>query len=259
MNYKQTFTLTFGDVAENHYGMQKIGQLSNQGFTLENLHQVRQYFDNLNIETRLIHLNQYLSNDIQTEDAYVLIIKNGINCLLNDNDGACKLYAEQDALEKDTKALMRGRVVNKRARYNLCFAEESQEPDYENGKGTIISFQQVPLLNELRNKFGSIIPEANDLQVEGNYYYNLKDCGIGFHGDTERRKVIGVRLGATIPLVYAWYHRHEPVTEVINTDELKLENGDIYFMSEKATGFDWKRSSKYTLRHAAGSKKYISI
>jgi hypothetical protein len=30
-------------------------------------------------------------------------------------------------------------------------------------------------------------------------------------------------------------------------------------MSEKTTGFDWKSSSKYTLRHAAGSDKYVSI
>ena len=29
-------------------------------------------------------------------------------------------------------------------------------------------------------------------------------------------------------------------------------------MSEKATGNDWKKKNIYTLRHAAGSKKYIS-
>jgi hypothetical protein len=30
-------------------------------------------------------------------------------------------------------------------------------------------------------------------------------------------------------------------------------------MSEKSTGFDWKKRSKYTLRHAAGCKKYLTI
>jgi len=30
----KTFSLTFGDVAENHKGMQKIGTLSNLGFNL---------------------------------------------------------------------------------------------------------------------------------------------------------------------------------------------------------------------------------
>jgi hypothetical protein len=30
-------------------------------------------------------------------------------------------------------------------------------------------------------------------------------------------------------------------------------------MSEKATGFDWKSKSKYTLRHAAGCEKYTNV
>ena len=30
-------------------------------------------------------------------------------------------------------------------------------------------------------------------------------------------------------------------------------------MSEKAVGYDWKRSSIYTLRHAAGTSKYTSL
>jgi hypothetical protein len=259
MAYTQTFTLTFGDVAENHKGMQQIGNLSDHGFNKQNLDQVKEYFDNLNVETKMIHLNEYLLDDVDVDDAYVLVVKNGVNCLLNDNNGANNLYEEQDLLNKDKKAFMYGRVVNKHARHNLCFAEENQEPDYENGKGRVIAFNEVPLLQELRQKFGEILEEASNLQVEGNYYYDLNKCGIGFHGDAERRKVIGVRLGATIPLVYVWYYNCEPVSEIINTEELKLEHGDIYFMSEKATGFDWKKKIRYTLRHAAGAEKYITI
>jgi len=44
-----------------------------------------------------------------------------------------------------------------------------------------------------------------------------------------------------------------------SSSELKLEHGDIYFMSEKATGFDWKNRKIVTLRHAAGASKYISL
>ena len=39
--------------------------------------------------------------------------------------------------------------------------------------------------------------------------------------------------------------------------ELNLNHGDIYIMSEKAVGYDWKMSSIYTLRHAAGSKSFL--
>lgn len=32
-DYKNTITITFGDQAENHVGMQKIGKMANEGFT----------------------------------------------------------------------------------------------------------------------------------------------------------------------------------------------------------------------------------
>ena len=37
MSFTKTFTITFGDVAENHKGMQKIGTLSDVGFNLNDL------------------------------------------------------------------------------------------------------------------------------------------------------------------------------------------------------------------------------
>ena len=92
-------TLTFGDVAENHVGMQKIGNLAEQGFTIQHLLHVKEYFDALNVETKIIHLN---TPGIKADDAYVLIIKNGVNSLLNDPNGANHLFDEQNLLEKDT-------------------------------------------------------------------------------------------------------------------------------------------------------------
>jgi len=38
-----------------------------------------------------------------------------------------------------------------------------------------------------------------------------------------------------------------------------LNGGDIYLMSEKAVGTDWKRKKVYTLRHATGCDKYTTI
>ena len=159
-------------------------------------------------------------------------------------------------LEKDTKAFMYGRVVNKHARHNLCFGETHQEPNYEKGEGTIYAFNEVPLLSQIRAKLGEVMGECGtNLQAEGNYYYDLKKCGIGYHGDTERKKVIALRLGASIPLSYRWYIMNK--NDGTQMDIKDLDHGDLYIMSEKATGFDWKSSSKYTLRHAAGSDKFI--
>ena len=59
----------------------------------------------------------------------------------------------------------------------------------------------------------------------------INKCGIGWHGDGERRKVIGVRLGETIPLAYLWYKNNKPLGKKI---VINLNHGDLYIMSEKA-------------------------
>lgn len=38
-----------------------------------------------------------------------------------------------------------------------------------------------------------------------------------------------------------------------------VDGGDIYVMSEKAVGTDWKKKNLYTLRHATGCSKFTTI
>jgi hypothetical protein len=260
MSSTKTFSLTFGDVAENHKGMQKIGNLSDHGFNLDDLTNIKSIFEEKGCKCQLISLHLLLEDKKIQENnlAYVLVVKNAVNTLLDDKNGNNLLFEEQDVLEKDTKAFMYGRVVNKHARHNLCFSEEHQEPNYEEGKGRVYAFNEVPLLNQIRGKLGEFLGEKGvNLQAEGNYYYDINKCGIGFHGDSERKKVVAIRLGATIPLCYTWYHNNENISSVVRINH--IEHGDMYIMSEKATGFDWKSRTKYTLRHAAGCDKFISV
>jgi hypothetical protein len=259
MSDSKTFSLTFGDVAENHKGMQKIGTLSNSGFNLNDMNKMKEWFEAKGCKCNIINLHWLLDENLQKENqAYLLTVKNAVNALLDDENGKDALFKEQDELKKDIKAFMYGKVVNKRARHNLCFGEAHQAPNYEEGMGTVYAFDEVPLLKKIRCGLGEISGEkGTNLQAEGNYYYDVKKCGIGFHGDTERKKVIAFRLGAKIPLCYAWYHDNEVISDVITIDN--LEHGDMYVMSEKTTGFDWKSKTKYTLRHAAGCEKYTTI
>jgi alkylated DNA repair dioxygenase AlkB len=249
----QTITITFGDVAENHVRMQQIGQLAEEGFDLDDLMKAKNWFEEHEVKTRLIHLNKLLDAETEADDAYILIIRKGLNELCDPDD----FFDEQINLRWDKKALMYGRVVNKSARYNLCYAKESQKPDYENGKGRIISYEKVPLLYKVKKSLKNIIgSKAKYLQAEGNYYYDIDKCGIGFHGDTERRLVIGIRVGATTPLVYQWFYLGKTIGE---RKTIQLNHGDIYIMSEKAVGHDWKKKVIPTLRHAAGSDKFITL
>ncbi len=258
--HSKTFSLTFGDVAENHKGMQKIGKFSDKGFDYADLERASIWFNENGAKTEMIDLRTYLPTDECEKseyEAHILLVKGGVNAIFGKADAADKLFAEQDALEKDTKALMYGRVVNKHARHNLCFSESHQEPDYEKGEGRIYAFDEVSMLKKMREVLGEVIGDKGvNLQAEGNYYYDLKKCGIGYHGDAERKKVLAVRLGAKIPLTYIWYKNGKRISEKITIDN--LEHGDIYIMSEKTTGYDWKKRSICTLRHAAGCDKFTN-
>lgn len=261
---KSTITLTFGDRAENHVGMQQIGKMVSigRGFHLSDLKQISTTFESIGNKTELFDLG--LLSDIDDyilAEAYVLVIRNGINAIYEDlkldtekyNSNA--LFNEQASLDIDKKTLLYGRIVNKHARWNLCFDEKAQEPDYQNSKGRIISFENIPLTNTIIQSFPTYFGQkAVHLKGEGNYYYDIKKCGIGFHGDSERRKVIAIRLGQPLDIHFQWFFKNHEIGKRIM---IPLEHGDIYLMSEKAVGTDWKEKLFPTLRHATGAKKYI--
>lgn len=247
-----TITITFGGQVENHVGMQKIGKISEHGLDLNDLKNAKKIFENAGYKCDIIHLNKLLDNVEDAHDAYVLFVKNGTQFFIQDNKIE-DLYNEQKELCWDKKAYMYGRVVNKKARYNLCYDDKGQEPDYENKRGRVVSFDKIPLTQKLQkgleNVFGN---KAKDLKAEGNYYY-IPDCGIGWHGDAERRIVIASRLGDDASICYQWFKNSKKVGEKFS---INVSGGDLYAMSEKATGFDWKTKKIFTLRHSAGGKKY---
>lgn len=257
-------TLTFGDVAENHVGMQKHGEKASSGLSVETLERAcgifRERHPGIVCETfDLVALSGIL-HEHSLEPASIIVVRGGVNALLATVGGnANSLLSEQTPLETDKKAFMRGQVKNKLARHNLCFSDVGILPKYESGQGRVIAYSEVPQLDQIRrllpDYFGR---QAEKLQVEGNYYYDTSKCGIGFHGDSERRIVVAVRLGASIPLHYQWFYHSSPIGARIVIHP-PLRHGDIYAMSDAAVGWRWRRSSIPTLRHAAGSPKFLEI
>lgn len=257
-------SLTFGDQAENGPGMEKIGTPGEAGLTEADLRRAMVSLEAAGARCELVDLVtagrvEEFGGDEGPSPAFVLVARGGVDALLGPS-GARDLAAEQESLPArgmppDTKAIFRGVVKNKLARHNLCFWDLPQGPDYEAGKGRIVAFADVPALARLRAgieaHFG---PKARQLPAEGNYYYSPGKCGIGFHGDGERKVVVAARLGAAIPLEYQWYLRSQPIGARVRID---LGPGDVYAMSEKAVGNDWRRPSIPTLRHAAGAPKYL--
>jgi len=254
----ETLTYTFSESVENHTGMQQIGNKADRGFSKEALRDAKKRFEAAGATCRLYCLNDSLPDGTESADtAHVLVVERGLGLLIGEH-GTDSLVDELkgQVAVVDKHAFMKGRVVNKLARWNLCYGDSEQEPDYDNKKGRILAFSNSPVLSSVRDTLSRYLSGARDLYAELNYYYDINKCGIGFHGDTERRKVVGVRVGASMPLHFQWFQRSLPIGERV---VIPLNQGDIYVMSEKAVGTDWQKKTIPTLRHATGCSKFTTI
>jgi hypothetical protein len=241
---KSTITITFSESVENHKGMQIIGKKADKGYSDHDIREYYYKFKNLGYNVEYYDLNQSLKQTTG-EKASLLVVRNFLN---DAND----LFSELSKLNWDSKAFMYGRVVNKKARHNLCFADFDQEADFENKRGTIINFNKLKYLSDVRNNLQNILDDK--LYAEGNLYYDINKCYIGYHGDTERSKVVALRLGENFPLFFRWYQNTEPISQPM---KFNIHSGDVYIMSDLATGNNWKKKSIPTLRHAAGFEKNL--
>lgn len=265
------YTFTFAESAENHVGMQQLGQRAPEGggLQLADLQRAQELALERGEPSEMFRLDELadagrVPSSARLPPAAVLVLRGAAHRLAPPADWRAELQTLRPLF--DRQARMRGRVVNKHARWNLCLADQAQEPDYAAGRGRVVRFADFPLLARLRDWLPSIferpdVPEINlhGLYGEANLYYRA-DCGIGFHGDTERRIVIGARLAdgslaLDMPLHFQWYRDGAPVLARMR---VPLQPGDVYVMSEKAAGGDWKRRSVPTLRHATGAAKYTA-
>lgn len=247
--------ITLGEQSENHVGMKIQGKgLSKNGYSKDDLIKFQKKFEELNCKC------EFLDISYEDNNAYVLIIRDCINKISQINNIKTDLLDEMINLDWDKTYYDRRRqkVLNKRARYNLCFGDKYIAPDMYKGQGTIIDLKTTPILQNWKNKMEEIL-EEDKLECEGNYYYDAKKCYIGYHGDSERKKVVACSL-STDDIVreirWKWFYKSEQITEPFS---VLLNKGDSYIMSEKATGFDWKKRNLYTLRHAAAvpDSKYL--
>jgi len=300
--------ITCGEQSENHAGMKKQGDgLADNGYSVEELLGIKDRFVEMGGIADWYDLKELALSDeeqVNVEDAAVLVLRCGVDILLR-NAFICKIKemgenrwskAECDLVEKQlcdsetsvgAKSILkeltsfewdktyydtrRSKWLNKRARFNVCFGPESKPLDKEEKSGTIIGYNQVPTMAIWKSELEKIIGDKK-LEAEGNLYQDAKKQGIGFHGDGERKKVAAGSFcddDVLREINWNWYIKGRPFGKRI---KIQLRNGDCYIMSEKASGFDWKKKVKIieledeiikidlaTLRHAAGveGSKYL--
>ncbi len=232
------------------------------GMTADDMMQLHAKLTALGFAAKLVPLNPFTmfgapvhAGDRGLPYASLLIVYRGIDKILEPlGKSADDMYAEQIALPADKHVNIDGRVVEKRARWNLCFDHREQEPDYEAARGRIVPWSSVPCTDAVRRFLAGLHPKMENLVGEGNYYYNPRKCGIGPHGDSERQIVVGARLGVPFPLEFQWHHYGKPMYASMN---FELSHGDLYISSDKAVGHDWLTSKEPTLRHWACGPAFL--
>ena len=286
----ERMSLTCAPGGENHAGMEIIGRMpvKGEGFKATDMEGLGPYFKNLGFDSSVLNLNNLSGQNTimglgSDDQARVLLLRRWIQAtfevttvqdiykeLIADTWDAEYLDKNKYRIEivDGVETKVRGKRINKRARTNLCYvAGREQDPDVWKGKGRIVDLKKKIALNQAVDRLRGMI-EAGLIEigsktkveinvVEGNRYYNLKTTGIGFHGDTERVVVICISIGCdNYPMRWQWFKDGMPLGNPI---DITLNCGDVYIMSEKAVGADWKLRSIYTLRHAAGAKKYTGL
>lgn len=257
-------SVTFADRGENEPGMQILGKSTNRVVTVDMLKAMKMQFElgerdgvcQLGV-AEMYELNDKLGKDPPpTDRAAVLVLRNFADVVMGEGTKERLMHeieSMRQAGKTDTQALMRGAVKNKNARHNNVIAWTRQEPDISKGKGTVVHFEDYPSLKKLHAILACWQQQDQPLIAELNYYFDVKTCGIGFHGDRERSLVAGLRLGKAteqMPLMFQGYHYGAPIGEMTT---IPMNHGDVYFMSHKAIGSDWLCQSRVTWRHAAGS------
>ena len=258
---KESWSITICESGENHTGMEILGKKASEGMSCELLKEAKTkaeadgyvctYFD-----LKELGLSEEKERYERADEAGVLIIRDVLGKFGATKEGLMKEMKNIDC-DKKYYDVRRSKVLNKNARHNVCFDYRDQEPDIANKKGRIVNINSLKNLKSvISNLYLYFGDEAKGLIAELNHYYDVNKCGIGFHGDTERRKVICVRLGESFPLHYYWYENSKRVGQRITLPQ--LNEGDMYIMSDKAVGYDWKlrKNNRLTLRHSAGCAKF---
>ena len=203
---KETFTYTFSEAVENHVGMKPVGQRASRGFTFGELQAAQEAAGGKGCATELIDLQAKLPVELRTKDngAWILICRRLAPALVDEK----LLRKEVDDTKAivDKQAWMKGRVVEKHARWNLCFAETAQEPAYAEKKGRVVPFAEVPVLARFRDRLPEIFGSpAHKLLANLNHYYDVKNTGISYHGSPPSRLVC-------TPLIHPvhWQRRRTP-------------------------------------------------
>ena len=135
-----------------------------------------------------------------------------------------------------------------------------------------MSFAEVPELKNVRDSLASLLgtdkAPTKGWVAEGNHYFLTKtktkkgkaimQSGIGWHTDSERTMVVGVRFGKPFLLAFQKFSKFSLGKAMGEPLKINLGHGDVYVMSEAAVRGN-SGNKEYVIKHCAGNKECIGF
>ena len=224
---------TLSPTAEHHAGMQISGNPDHVPIPASTASSVASWFESQGYIAMNVDLSDATGVPV---DGGVLHVKNGASRLCDVN----RMWATFIGLPKDTQYLDRGgKIRNKHKRSNVNVGEHAESADIASGVGTTVAFSSAPEVSKLLRGLTQFGGGLEQIEVaEGNFYHTPVQCGIGLHGDSERKFAVGVSMGSTRYLEFQSFVHGFPSGPAVR---LTLEHGDLYIMYGKGCGYDWDR------------------
>lgn len=252
--------LMFCDIASHGEGMQKIGTICDSGFTNEHL---LKYYQNLNSDkVQLYNIKENLPTTLyKIPDCYVLVMKDFFKDQANEflqillsneaSDGSNII-----GVNWDMERVSGNNIVNNKLGYKLIFCDlinywKYPFSSYEK-RGTIYNSRFMPGLysfqSMLENQLG-YLPI-----IDATYYYDINECFTPLHQVKDRKKLVGLGLGATLPLQFRWFHGNVSCSDTVS---IPIEHGDLYIISQGAAGIQKEKQTKLYLKYGIGFNKSL--
>lgn len=226
------------------------------GFSMPELKDVKKQFEAKGYICELTVLNTslpYIHVMPDIPDAAVLVIRGAARAFGVDKD---RLLWQLKDLSWDTKAQKKVAFANLTGRSVLHFGDIDRKADYKAKKSTIVPLRRINDLTSMADTIRKMFSYRElVLEADGDRYDDIPNAGkSSFHNPKNKLISATLHLGATMPLVFTWYYHEVHLSQNMT---IELHHGDIYFLSDKATGHDGHRKAIGTLRRAIGSQKFI--
>lgn len=179
-------SLTFANRGENEKGMEIIGGPPSKLVNMDILKAAKMQWTG---EAELYDLSAMVDQDLVSKNSGggsgILVLRQFAQRLLGEDAPdhiEHELEVQKHNGKIDTKALIRGQVKNKNARHNNVMAHFDQASEHAAGKGTVVKIKDYPFINALTSHAAMWMQQDNPLICEQNRYFDVKSCGIGWHG-----------------------------------------------------------------------------